>query len=198
MRYPPIVKGNSMLALRMLAVPLFLALGGAALADDVTDALDQARKAYQTGDFATAKQSADLASQLIGQKNAEGFAALLPAALPGWTAGKAETTSLGNVGFGVTSASRTYTAADGKNVQVQISGDSALLAQFATLLNNPQIAGVLGKVVMIGKQRAIQSNDGDVHMVINNKFLVSVTGSGAPEAKLAYAQAVDVAKLAKM
>jgi hypothetical protein len=187
-----------MSALRMLAVPFLLVAMNAAFADDVTDALDQARKAYQAGDFAAAKQSADLASQLIGQKNAEGFAALLPAALAGWTAGKVETTSLGSVGFGVTSASRTYTAADGKSVQVQISGDSALLTQFATLLSNPQIAGVLGKVVMIGKQRAIQSNDGDVHIVINNKFLVSVTGSAAPEAKLAYAQAVDLAKLAKM
>jgi len=187
-----------MFALRLLAVPLLLASTDLALADDITDALDQARKAYQAGDFATAKQSADLASQLIGQKNAEGFAALLPAALSGWTAGKVETTSLGNVGFGVTSASRTYTAADHKTVQVQISGDSALLTQFATMLNNPQIAGVLGKVVMIGGQRAIQAHDGDVHMVINNKFLVSVTGSAAPEAKLSYAQAVDVAKLTKM
>ena len=85
-----------MFALRMLAVPIVLASIGTAFADDVTDALDQARKAYQAGDFATAKQSADLASQLIGQKNAEGFAALLPAALSGWTAGKAETTSLGS------------------------------------------------------------------------------------------------------
>jgi len=83
-------------------------------------------------------------------------------------------------------------------VQVQISGDSALLTQFATVLSNPQIAGVLGKVVMIGSQRAIQTNDGDVHIVINNKLLVSVTGSAAPEAKLSYAKAVDVAKLAKM
>src|ERR1051326_7209235 len=157
-----------MSALRMLAVPFLLVAMNAAWADDVTDALDQSRVLFRSGGFATAKQSADLASQLIGQKNAEGFAALLPAALSGWTAGKAETTSLGSVGFGVTSASRTYTAADGKNVQVQISGDSALLTQFATLLNNPQIAGVLGKVVMIGKQRAIQSNDGDVHMVINH------------------------------
>jgi hypothetical protein len=189
-----------MFAIRMLAVPLLLAavMGAPASADDVTDALDQARKAYQAGDFAAAKQSADLASQLIGQKNAEGFAALLPAPLAGWTAGKVETTSLGNVGFGVTSAGRTYTGPGGKTVQVQISGDSALLTQFATLLNNPQIAGVLGKVVMIGNQRAIQSREGDVHIVINNKFLVSVTGSGPPEAKLAYAQAIDVAKLAKM
>ena len=35
-------------------------------------------------------------------------------------------------------------------------------------------------------------------VMINNKFLVSVTGSAAPEAKLAYAKVVDVAKLAKM
>jgi len=186
-----------MSALRILAVPFLLVAMNAAFADDVTDALEGARKAYQAGDFAAAKQSADLASQLIGQKNAEGFAALLPAALSGWTAGKVET-SLGNVAFGVTSASRTYTAGDGKTVQVQISGDSALLTQFATVLNNPQIAGVLGKVVMIGPQRAMQTNDGDVHIVINNKFLVSVTGSAAPEAKLAYAKAVDVAKIAKM
>ena len=60
-------------------------------ADDILDAIDQARKAYQDGDLANAKQSLDLASQLIGQKNAEAFAALLPEALPGWTAEKAET-----------------------------------------------------------------------------------------------------------
>ncbi len=187
-----------MSVLRILAIPLLLVAVNAALADDVTDALDAARKAYQSSDFAAAKQSADLASQLIGQKNAEGFAALLPAPLSGWTAGKAETTSVGNVAFGMSSARRTYTSGDGKTVQVQISGDSALLTQFATLLNNPQIAGVLGKVIMIGNQRAIQANDGDVHIVINNKFLVSVTGSAAPDAKLAYAKAVDVAKIAKM
>jgi hypothetical protein len=189
-----------MFAMRMLAVPMLLAAltGAPAAADEVTDALDQARKAYQTGDYAAAKQAVDLASQLIGQKNAEGFAALLPAALSGWTAGKVETTALGNVALGITSASRMYTGPGGKTVQVQISGDSALLAQFATVLDNPQIAGVLGKVVTIGNQHGIQSKDGDVHIVINHKVLVSVTGSGPADAKLAYAQAVDVAKLAKM
>src|SRR6201984_1871702 len=97
-----------MFAIRMLAVPLLLAavMGAPASADDVTDALDQARKAYQAGDFAAAKQSADLASQLIGQKNAEGFAALLPAPLAGWTAGQGGATSLGSVGFGGSPATR--------------------------------------------------------------------------------------------
>ncbi|HXW27020.1 MAG TPA: hypothetical protein VEK73_19915 [Xanthobacteraceae bacterium] len=189
-----------MFMLRKLAAPIVLiaALVGPAKADEVTDALDQARKAYQAGDFAAAKQSADLAAQLLGQKSAEGFAALLPAALSGWTAGKIETTALGNTAFGVTAASRTYTGPNGKTVQVQISGDSAMLTQFASLLNNPQIAGVLGKIITVGNQHAVQTKEGDVHIVVANKFLVSVTGSGPAEAKLAYAQAVDIAKLAKM
>src|SRR3981189_3421756 len=74
-------------ALMLAALPL----SPARAAEDVLDAIDQARKAYQSGDLSNAKQSLDLASQLIGQKNAEAFAALLPNALPGWKAEKPET-----------------------------------------------------------------------------------------------------------
>ncbi len=42
----------------------------AVAADDILDTIDQARKAYQAGDATAAKQSLDLASQLIAQKNA--------------------------------------------------------------------------------------------------------------------------------
>ncbi len=49
--------------------------------------------------------------------------------------------------------------------------------QFATVLANPVIAGAVGKIVTIGDQRAIQSSDGDVHIVMNNKFLVMVSVS---------------------
>src|SRR5262249_11806851 len=152
-------RGETMLAARTLAVLVLLsAASGAALAaDDIIEAIEQGRKAYQAGDLAGAKQSLDLASQLIGQKNAEGFAALLPAPLARWKAGKAETTAVGNVAFGASSASRTYTGPKEETVEVQITGDSALLAQFATLLSNPQIAGVMGKIVRVGNQRAIQS-----------------------------------------
>jgi hypothetical protein len=45
------------------------AIGALALpalaADDILDAIDAARKAYQAGDMANAKQSIDTASQLI-------------------------------------------------------------------------------------------------------------------------------------
>lgn len=169
-----------------------------AYADDITDAIEQARKAYSAGDMAGAKQSLDLASQLVGQKNAEGFGALLPAPLAGWKAEAVETSSLGQVGFGASTARRVYTNAKGDNVEVQITGDSAMIMQFATFLNNPGIAGTMGKIIKVGDQRAIQTREGDVHVVVANKFLVTVTGSADAASKLGYGQGVNYAKLAKM
>jgi NAD-dependent DNA ligase len=188
-----------MIAIRTLAaatVLIFAALP--ASADDVLEALDQARKAYQAGNMAEAKQSADLASQLIGQKNAESFTALLPNALPGWTEEKTDTAAVGVPMFGATMATRRYTNAKGDDIEVQITGDSAVIAPIAAMVANSQFAGVMGKITRIGNQRAIVNKDGDVYMVIANKFLVVVQGSGAASDKLAYAQAIDVGKLSKM
>ena len=190
-----------MLQLRMLlcAAVLTAAALPACAADDILDAIDQARKAYQSGDMTTAKQSVDLASQLIAQKNAEGFAALLPAPLPGWQAEKAQTNAAGAAMFGgVSAATRSYTNAKGDSVEISISGDSALIMQFAPMLSNPAMAATMGKLIRIGGQRAIQNQDGDVMMLIANKFLINVQGSGDAASKLAYAQAVDVGKLSKM
>ena len=186
--------------LRILFVGVFLATLAlpALAADDILEAIDQARKAYQAGDMATAKQSLDMASQLVGQKNAESFAALLPAALPGWKAEKVETAAVGVAMFGASSASRRYTGPNGNDVQVRITGDSAMVMQFAQLFMNPTIAGAMGKLIRIGDQRAIQTSEGSVNMVVANKFLVTVEGSADAASKLAYAQAVDVAKLSKM
>ena len=135
-------------------IAVFAALPAFA-ADDILDAMDQARKAYQAGDMANAKQQLDLASQLIGQKNAEGFVKLLPEPLPGWTAEKAQTQAIGAVMFGgASSASRSYSNAKGDHVDISITGDSAMLMQFATLLNNPALAGAMGKLVKVGGLRA--------------------------------------------
>jgi hypothetical protein len=186
-----------MISIRSFCVAALLGLAAApAWADDITDAMDQARKSYQSGDLTDAKQSLDLASQLIGQKNAEGFATLLPKPLPGWKADKAETATVA-LGMG-SEASRTYTNAKGDTVDVKIMGDSAVVMQIATVLNNPQIAGAMGKLVRVGNQRGIQDRDGGVKMVVNNKFLISVEGSADAASKLAYAQAIDVAKLSKL
>jgi hypothetical protein len=63
-----------------------------------------------------------------------------------------------------------------------------MVMQFAQLLLNPAIAGAMGKLIRIGDQRAIQTNEGTVNLVVANKFLVTVEGSAGADAKLAYAQ----------
>jgi hypothetical protein len=190
--------------MKMLRIFVFALCAGTAslpalAADDILDAIDAARKAYQAGDMANAKQSLDVASQLIAQKNAESFVALLPAPLSGWKAEKAQTTAVGaSILGGASAASRTYTNAKGDTVEVSITGDSAMIMQFAPMLANPALAGAMGKLIRVGNQRAIQSNDGDIILVVNNKFLVNVQGSADAASKVAYAQAIDVAKLSKM
>ena len=189
-----------MIVIRMLAVAAVLVFPAlpAGAADEVMEAIDQARNAYQAGNFGEAKQSLDLASQLIGQKNAEGFASLLPDALPGWTAENTDTAAIGASMFGASIATRRYSNAKGDDIEIQITGDSAMIAPMASVFANPQFAGAMGKITRIGSQRAIVSKEGDVHMMIANKFLVVVNGSGPTADKLAYAQAIDVAKLSKM
>ena len=186
--------------LTLACVVMAAALPAAALAaDDILDAIDAGRKAYQAGDMQNAKQSLDLASQLIGQKNAEAFAALLPAALPGWKAEKAQTNAVGaGILGGVSAASRSYSNGKGDTVDVSITGDSAILMQFGPMLNNPALAGAIGKLIKVGGQRAIQTGDGDIMMMVASKFMIQVQGSADAAAKLSYAQAVDVAKLSKM
>ena len=123
-----------MIFVRAFVVLMLLAgMMGAARADDISETIELARKSYQSGDLANAKQSLDLASQLIGQKNAEGFAALLPNPLPGWKADRAQSAAMGAVMFGASVASRSYSNSKGDNVEVQITGDSAMVMQFATL-----------------------------------------------------------------
>jgi hypothetical protein len=52
--------------------------------------------------------------------------------------------------------------------------------------------------VTVGSLRALQSQDGDIHMIVANKYLVAVQGNGSPADKVAYAKAVDIARLSKM
>ena len=182
----------------LLTAALTLVAAAAYAGDDVLEAIDHARKAYEDGNLSTAKQQLDLASQLVGQKNAESLAALLPEPLSGWKGDKAEKTAVGTAVFGATSASRLYHGPDGHTIQVRITGDSAMVMQFAQLFLNPIIAGTMGKLITIGNQRAVQSSEGTINIVVNNKYLVTVEGSADAAAKLAYAQAVNIAKLSKM
>jgi hypothetical protein len=174
---------------------LFVATAATARADEISDAIDQARKAYQAGDLATAKQSLELAGQLIAQKNAEGLVQILPQPLKGWTVEDSETSSGSFAMLAGSTASKRYRNATDDDVSISITADSPALAQMIALFSNPQMAGMMGKVVMINGQRAVQERQGDITIVVGGRFMIKVDGSAKAEDKLAYAKAIDLKKL---
>lgn len=186
---------------RTITPLLLVSIGLLALparADDISDAITEGQKAYQAGDYAAAKQALDTASQLIAQKNAEGFTKALPKPLSGWTAEEADSTASGIAVLGGSVATRRYKKGDEIDVEVSITGDNAILTQQMAIFSNPQMMGLMGKLVPINGQKAVQTKEGDVTMMVANRFIINVNGSGSPEDKLAYAKAVDIGMLAKM
>jgi hypothetical protein len=178
----------------LAALPLLFP--AVASADEIADALTEATRAYQAGQIGAARTAMQEAVQLLAQRTAADLAKALPAPLDGWKAEEAEasTASLGFLGGG-SQATRTYRNNASQDVQIQVTADSPLLAQLTMFLNNPAIAGAMGKMIRVGSQRAIQTNNNEIQMMVSNRIVVTITGSAPVEAKLAYAQAIDLAKL---
>jgi hypothetical protein len=167
-----------------------------ARADDIANAMTEAQRAYQGGQIQAAQTALQEALQLLSQRAAAGLAAALPAALPGWTAEEPQSSAAGVAGlFGGSSASRTYRNAQDQSVEIQVMSDNPMIAQLGPILANPMLAGAMGRLVRIGEQRAIQGSDGNIQMLVDNRILVQVQGDAAPDAKLAYARAINVARL---
>jgi len=185
---------RSVLAAAALAASLNLT---AARADEISDAITEAQRAYRGGQIQAAQTALQEALQLLQQRAAAGLAAALPDALPGWTAEEATSATAGMAGmFGESAASRTYRNAQGQSVEIQVMSDNPTIAQLAAVLTNPMLAGAMGRLVRVGEQRAIQSNDGNVQMLVDNRILVQVQGDAPAEAKLAHARAINLARLA--
>ena len=76
-----------------------------------------------------------------------------------------------------------------------MTANSPILSQLAMVMANPAIAGAMGKLIRVGDQRAIQTNNNEIQMLVNNHILVVINGSATNDDKLAYAQAIDMTKL---
>lgn len=174
-----------------------LTLGSVSAADEVTELLQEAIEAYEQGDFNRVKENLSFTTQLLNEKAADALAAALPEPLPGWTASDADagsSSAAGLLGGGV-QASRTYSK-DDSDVKIEIMGDSPILSQMMMMMSNPVLAGSMGKMVRIGKQRGFQSQDGEkITMVIDNRLMISIEGESSLDDKMAYAEAIDFAAL---
>ena len=183
-----------------LIVLVGAAIASAARADDVTDQINEALKAYQNHDTQTAIAALDAATNLLRQSRADGLKRLLPQPPPGWTADAAESTavSVAMLGGGVT-ASRAYHNGN-QRVEVQIVADSPMLQTVAALISSP--LGALGgmKTLVIGGRRySYNETENSYITLIADKVIVRIDGnSAAPEPTLrSFLNLLDFAAIEK-
>ena len=185
---------------RIAAMVLAVALATSARADDVTDQINEALKAYQNHDPQTAISALDAAANLLRQARADTLKTLLPAVPPGWTADDAEGSAVGAAMLGGgTTASRTYHNG-AQQVEVQIMADSPMLQGMAALLNSPLAAiGGLKTVVVNGRRMSYTDNDNSYMTLVADKVSVKVDGTKeTPEPTLkSFLGAIDFAAIEK-
>lgn len=183
----------------VLFLSAVLAPIGTSNADEITDSIAEAQKAYEAGDLKAAKMSLDYASQLMVQQTQKALMAFLPQPLAGWTAESA--TGEANAGLamfgGGMQASRSYNSAS-ESLKIDIIGDSPLMAQMLPLLSNPQMAAMMGKMTRLHGQFALEKEDGDLMFAVVNRFLITISGSADMATKRAFAEAIDVKSLEKL
>ncbi len=186
-----------------VCVAAFLSLGSALRADDVTDSVEEALKAYKDKDYATAAQALDAAAQLVRQKRGELFMELLPDAPSGWEAEDATTSAAGAAMFGGgVTAERSYSK-DDASVTVKFITDSPIMQGVMMMMGNPMFANADGgKLERIKGQKAIFKNkdgSGSVNVVVGGALLVQIEASDTSDADLRkFAESIDYAKLAGM
>jgi len=181
--------------LRVLPAAVALALAGLpAVADEFTDTLDSARKAYDSGDITGAREDLDYAGKLLTTMTGEALAKFLPAAPAGWTReaasddeGAAAGGLMGMFGGGST-AGASYKSGDDE-FTIRLVADSPVVNGLGGLISG--MAGLGGgKPIRIQRVEFTQSDDG-LQGVVNKRVMVSVTGSAPLEVKQAALETMD-------
>ena len=183
------------------AVAFLLITVAGAQADDVTDSLNDALSKYNNGQYTEAINSINYAEQLITQKKGEELTQVFPKPMDGW---QAEEVKADPVFGGGVSAERRYSK-DTASVSIAIVSDSPMLQATMMLFTNPMFATADGgKLETINGQKAIvkyseENKGGEIQVVVNNRFLVTVNGSEvAKEEMTSYLAGVDVNKLSTL
>ncbi|QCK86135.1 hypothetical protein E8L99_10420 [Phreatobacter aquaticus] len=165
-----------------------------AFADDISDAIDEARRAYQANDLNAAKSALDVASQLIAQRNASGLAQYLPPAPNGWQAGEAETDASTAAMFGGGVIAKRRYSMGGRDITVQLLANSPLFLQLAPMFSNAQLLGAMGRVFRVKGKTALLGRDGNIQMIVG-KALIMIEGSGTETEKRSFLEALDIAAI---
>ncbi|MDX6751484.1 hypothetical protein SH611_16885 [Geminicoccaceae bacterium 1502E] len=186
------------LAAALLATP------AAAMADSVTDQLDEGRTLYEEGDFAGAITELEFAIKEIRGKVAGQYVETLPEPPAGWTAEPAQQEGAAAFMGGGTMISRSYRAESGQgSIEAQLMVDNPMIQGFAAMLGNPALmAGQPNmKRVRVGRENAMLNWDesagsGEITLVMG-RAMIKLEGSGlaGPEQLEELLKAWDIKKV---
>jgi hypothetical protein len=186
---------------RLAVLALGVALVPGVRADDVTDQINEALKAYQNHDTQTAIAALDAAANLLRQARAEGLKKLLPPTPPGWSADEAQSTTVGvaMLGGGII-ASRAYHNGN-QRVEVQIVTDSPVLQGLGALIGSPLATiGGMKTAVIGGRRMSYTESDHSYMTVVADKVIVRLEGNAdTPDVTLkSFIGAIDFTAIEKL
>lgn len=178
----------------LLAGPAFAQ--DAAPPADPAPLLDEARTALAAGEIGHARRAAEKAAASLAVTYGEAMRAVLPAPLDGWTLQEGQATNLGvaAVGGGVV-LDRSYQAADGTDVRIEIMADSDMVEQMAQMFVDPAMVAAMGlkTEVFNGETGIVEPSDGHITFIVDKRSSIVVSGSAPAEMKKAYAEKIDFA-----
>jgi hypothetical protein len=189
------------------ALGLAAAFIAPASADEVTDQLNAARKAYESGELRSAVQTLQFAVASIQEKINLSLLELLPEPLDGWNADEPQAQSGGMAAMiAGTNLSRRYYRDDGAEVDISITADSPLLSMMTMMLSNPMLMQTDPgtRVYTHGGQRGMIKHEKDsdvwgISLMVGGKIMIQVTGRGIKDQQdvEAYLEAIDLAAIEK-
>ena len=155
------------------AICLAFSIATSAHADEVTDTLQSAMDAYNSGDLQYALEELEFAKQLMLTQKTDALSVFLPDAPEGWTreVNTEINASLGMMGGGVGAEAR-YSGG-GQDFTLSIYADNPMVGAMAAMIQNAAAMGM--KIERIGREKfAVQDNT--LQGMIANRILVKAEG----------------------
>lgn len=190
-----------------LTLAAALTIAQPAVGDEVTDQLDAARKAYESGELRSAVDTLNFAIAKIQEQVTARLLTLLPGPLPGWQADAAQSESGGLAAMITgTNLSRRYYRPDGAEVTLSLMADSPLLPMLTMFLSSPFMmqADPGTKPYSLKGQRGLlkhnpDSTEYEASLMVGNRILVQGKGTGLPDEKSVqqYLEALDLDAIQK-
>jgi hypothetical protein len=191
----------------VLSLAVALTLSGPALGDEVTEQMDAARKAYESGELRSAVDTLNFTVAKIQEKITAGLLLLLPEPLPGWQADPAQSESAGLATMITgTTLSRRYYRDDGADVTLRLMADSPMLGMLSMFLSSPFMmqADPNSKPFALKGQRGVLkhtpgSNEYEITLMVGNRILIQGESRGVADEKTLqhYLEALDLSAVQK-